>query len=170
MNYGYITGKCLYIDGRPFGLPKQYNQKAPQLWHGFTLRAGMLFGKDDKGYYVTTTEFENRMMRFYRLVNGQWCEVITPWYESKVVQYIVQHYPCKPFYRKNTKYDGLRQMACGKDAIRKFHCKASGSSHPRNDYAYVEASREVYGDTIEMNGKDYKVSEGLACYMDGVFK
>lgn len=65
----------------------------------------------------------------------------------------------------------LRQMAKGKGCVCRKHLKVSSARIPGLSEDYMEASREIYGDTVDMNGKKVKLtSTPMVCYMDGVFK
>ena len=166
--------------------PKPRRCTVPTVWHGYHLRPGEIFGQDELGYYVTTNERTKGVMIFKRpnpcrngLANCQWLEVITLQEDSCAVAMIeklygfVGHESAPVTFVRHV--NGKQKIVTNENVhdngpdLRYHKCGHYGKK-VRMAQEYLERSRAVYGDVIEMNGVKHEMSPRYSNYMDGYWK
>lgn len=167
--------------------PKPRRCTVPTLWHGYYLQKGDIFGQDQLGYYVTTNERTQGVMIFKRpnpnregVLSCQWLEVITLQEDSCAVAMIGKLFgfvghrsaPITFVRHVNGKAKIVTDEVIRDDRpdLRYHKCGSRYGRKARMAQEYLEMSRAVYGDVVEMNGKQHELSPKYVNYMDGFWK
>lgn len=151
---------------------------------GYPIKPGDIYGIDKIGPYVTRPIMYKNCMAFKRptVYNGvtMWIDRKASRETSETVRYILAHFTMLP---------PPITTAHGKAAAAKARAERDAKTHAAwhaeqnsviqkrgmkfkartrgNCKEYHDATRAVYGDTVEMNGRSVTVTDRIGFYLDG---